>query len=297
MIDQVKAADYVLCLASPSYKERSKLFEVHAGQLTGRVIMKKATRYKVERVRSWDEYTETVARGYTGWAFRGHGDSTWPLMSTLGRHLNAFIDKKYWDAQEERIIRIFRRKGHLFLTHIPDYSDTFQWLALMQHHGAPTRLLDFTWSPQVAAFFALERTTTQAAVWAVNPKRLVIVTERLNEFLNGSLKGAIGIGEPFVMNTRLVAQSGTFVVTREVAAAIDELAAKYDDPADTLVKFELPADPIRSAGMRELFGMNITNATLFPGLDGLARSMAYELEFHWAHDPRKRPQKTKQGTA
>ena len=39
----------------------------------------------------------------------------------------------------------------------------------MQHHGAPTRLIDFTWSPYVAAFFALERATGDAAVWAVNP--------------------------------------------------------------------------------------------------------------------------------
>ena len=37
--------------------------------------------------------------------------------------------------------------------------------------------------------------------------------------------------------------------------------------------------------MRELYNMNISNATLFPGLDGLARSLAYELEFHWAFDP------------
>ena len=251
--------------------------------------MKKTIRYKVERLRSWDEYTNTATRQYEGWAFRGQRDSTWPLISTLGRHLNTFIDKKYWDAQEERINRIFRRKGPLFLAHIPDYSDTFQWLALMQHHGAPTRLLDFTWSPQVAGFFALEHTTSQAAVWAVNPKRLVNATERLNEFLDGSLKGAIGIGEPFAMNSRLVAQSGTFVVTREAGAAIDDLVAKYHDPMDTLVKFELPAHLVRPAGMRALFMMNITNATLFPGLDGLARSMAYELEFHWAHDPRKRP--------
>jgi hypothetical protein len=74
-------------------------------------------------------------------------------------------------------LRIFQKKAHLFLTHIPERSDTFQWLALMQHHGAPTRLLDFTWSRHVAAFFALERTTKRAAVWAVNPKRLVNVTE------------------------------------------------------------------------------------------------------------------------
>jgi hypothetical protein len=37
--------------------------------------------------------------------------------------------------------------------------------------------------------------------------------------------------------------------------------------------------------MSELYDMNISNATLFPGLDGLARSLAYELESHWAFDP------------
>jgi hypothetical protein len=51
----------------------------------------------------------------------------------------------------------------------PEPDDDFQWLALMQHHGAPTRLIDFTWSPYVAAFFALERTLTDGVVWAMNP--------------------------------------------------------------------------------------------------------------------------------
>lgn len=243
--------------------------------------------YRVEPVRSWDEYTGKVAAMCDGWAFRGHADSAWPLMSTLGRYLNAYIREQYWTEQEERNLRVFQRKAHLFLTHIPERSDTFQWLALMQLHGAPTRLLDFTWSPYVAAFFALERTTRRAAVWAVNPKRLVTATETLNEFLEDSLAAPIGIGEPFVMNTRLIAQSGTFIVTKQVGTPIEDIVVAYEDPQNTLVKFELPAESVRPVGMRALFMMNITNATLFPDLDGLARSLAYELEFHWAHDPRK----------
>ncbi len=62
--------------------------------------------------------------------------------------------------------------------------------------------------------------------------------------------------------------------------SIEELA-----PADAVVKFTLKADKLRRDAMRELYNMNISNATLFPGLDGLARSLAYELEFHWAFDP------------
>ena len=255
--------------------------------------MKRNKIYRVERVRSWGEYSAKIAL-CDGWAFRGHADSEWPLMSTLGRYLNAYIKEKHWVSQEERIVRIFQRKGHLFLTHIPDRSDIFQWLALMQHHGAPTRLLDFTWSPYVAAFFALERTTTQGAVWAVNPKRLVNVTERLNDFLGTSPAGAIGIGEPFIMNMRLIAQSGTFIVTKQIGTSIQDIVAGSQDREDTLVKFELPAKLVRPSGMRALFMMNITNATLFPDLDGLARSLAYELEFHWAHDPRKTLSRSRQ---
>ena len=258
--------------------------------------MKGKPAYKVERIRSWDEFGDRMSR-YDGWAFRGQADATWPLISTLGRYLNAYVKERYWQSQEERIVRIFRRKGHLFLSHIPEFQDTFQWLALMQHHGAPTRLLDFTWSHWVAAFFALERTATQAAVWAVNPQRLVNVTEKLNEFLESAPADAIGNGEPFVMNSRLIAQSGTFIVTKRIGTSIEDIVAGYEEPEDALVKFELPAISVRPPGMRALFMMNITHATLFPDLDGLARSLAYELEFHWAHDPRRMASRPKRRLA
>jgi hypothetical protein len=260
--------------------------------LVRRTSVKKEAPYGVESVRSWDEFGDKIAQ-CEGWAFRGHADASWPLLSTLGRYLTAYVKEEHWARQEQRIARIFQRKAHLFLTHVPTREDIFQWLALMQHHGSPTRLLDFTWSPYVAAFFALERTTTQGAVWAVNPKRLVNVTERLNEFLRSARDDAIGIGEPFVMNTRLIAQSGTFVITKQAGKPIEEIVAPRRRRADTLVKFELPADLVRPAGMRALYSMNMTHATLFPDLDGLARSLAYELEIHRAHDPRKPARKAR----
>jgi hypothetical protein len=164
--------------------------------------MRRIGPFKIENPRSWGEYVDLIAGPkYQGWAFRGHANRKWPLMSTLGRYLNTYVEEKYWKDQEQRIIRVFKRKAHLFLTHIPDHSDTFQWLALMQHHGAPTRPLDLTWSPYVAAFFALERATRKGAVWALNPRKLENITERLNEFLEDSHGAEIGIGEPFVMNT------------------------------------------------------------------------------------------------
>jgi hypothetical protein len=57
------------------------------------------------------------------------------------------------------------------------------------------------------------------------------------------------------------------------------------DQENILAKMVL-ANAVREVAMRELYRMNITYATLFPDLDGLARSMRYELEFHWGYNPR-----------
>ena len=128
------------------------------------------TSYEVRRLESWGEFLDVITDSrYSDWAFRGHPKEQWPLLSALSRYLMNFrVDPPVWAAQEERILRIFKRKGHHFLSGRPLPDDDFEWLALMQHHGAPTRLLDFTWSPYVAAFFALQLATGDAAVWALS---------------------------------------------------------------------------------------------------------------------------------
>lgn len=257
---------------------------------------------------NWRQFSRIVAGPeYRNWAFRGHADAAWPLYSSLSRYLKEYgIDPRAWADQEERIVRIFRRKGHLYLDKVPGKEDDFQWLALMQHHGAPTRLLDFTWSPFVAAFFALERATTDAAVWAVfipaiwRRKRRFPQHDRalepheislrapgaFNEFYLRNDVPFVSSGEPMVMNRRLIAQSGTFVVPGVLDRPVDQILSRYPNPRRTVAKFILNTKRLRDEAMEALYTMNITNATLFPDLDGLAKSMAYELEFHWAFDPK-----------
>jgi hypothetical protein len=208
------------------------------------------------------------------------------------------VDPRAWPHQEERILRIFKRKAGHFLDHIPEPDDDFQWLALMQDHGAPTRLLDFTWSPYIAAFFALHQTTHEGVIWACNPAEIekekiegekAIDLQKPGTFRKLFLTGKsafVWMGSPYGMNRRLIAQSGTFLVPSVLDRSIEEILKTYPNPENTLVKFILPADKIREKGMRELYRMNVTQATLFPDLDGLARSLAYELEFHWAYNPR-----------
>ncbi len=263
--------------------------------------------YRKETVDSWKDYREKIdGPDYRSWAFRGQADASWPLASALSRYFrDNKVDKRAWSGQEERVLRIFKRKAHHFLEHIPAEDDSFQWLALMQHHGAPTRLLDLTWSPYVAAFFALERATEPAAVWAFRVPDISDLDEQTirngqkispremgpwppgnyeQYFLLGETPFVI-IGEPLIMNQRLIAQAGTFLIPGVLGEPVETILNDYPNPEETVVKFVLDTEKMRFTALREMYSMNITNATLFPDLDGLASSMAFELEFHWAFDP------------
>jgi hypothetical protein len=263
--------------------------------------------YEVRRLESWGDFLGVITdTPWSNWAFRGHRDASWPLWTNLARYLTTYgVDRRAWREQEERILRIFRRKAHHFLAQPPARDDDLQWLGLMQHHGAPTRLLDFTKSPYVAAFFALVHGTGEAAVWAINPmvtnfageargadggtvRRRDMDPRSPGNFRRWYLEEEIPlvwVGEQDIMDQRLIAQSGTFAIPGALTRPMDDILASYPEPRNTLAKFVLPCDKVRARGLRELYRMNITYATLFPDLDGLGRSLAYELEYNWQFDP------------
>jgi len=250
------------------------------------------------RVKSWIDFV-ALSSELDGWAFRGQQDARWPLLTSLSRYLNAYIpDHASWRLREERAIRIFRRKAHNYLGDPSVLDNALRCLALMQHHGAPTRLLDFTKSPFVAAFFALERATGDAAVYALNTPRLWRAVPREHPDMDRdaidprqpgnferlflpNANAIIWTGEPTEMDRRLVAQSGTLVVPGMLDKPFDEILQHYGEPATLLKKIVLPP-MVRDEAMKALYRMNVTNATLFPDLDGLARSIGMELEIVWA---------------
>jgi hypothetical protein len=263
--------------------------------------------FRTIQIRSWPEFLGAIMHSeYSNWAYRGQSDATLPLETSLTRYLTKYnVSPEVWRTQEQRILRIFKRKAHNYLEHIPDFSDDLQWLALMEHHGSPTRLLDFTWSPYVAAFFALNNAVAESAVWGLNPQILVhpqwvrtgrrrvrIDPQAVDPRKPGNveryfLKGQnafLWLGEPDVMNKRVIAQSGTFAMPSVIDQSITEILSRYENAGHSLVKFVLSGG-VREKGLRELYRMNITYATLFPDLDGLSRSLGYELEFHWAFEP------------
>ena len=167
----------------------------------------------------------------------------------------------------------------------------------MQHHGAPTRLIDFTWSPYVAAFFALERTLADGVVWAMNPARIdssrAPATRPHGSAREGQLPPLFSEGQPPLHLDGRAAhhEPAADRAIRHVRRARacwtcrSKRSCSDADPENILAKIVL-TNAVREVGMRELYRMNITYATLFPDLDGLAKSMGYELEFHWGYNPR-----------
>lgn len=91
----------------------------------------------------------------TNWIFRGLGDSEFRLKPAIERH--AHQKSIPWLALEKLVALEFRSRArtHLSASTLPDSQDDLSWLALMQHYSIPTRLLDFTFSPFVALYFAV----------------------------------------------------------------------------------------------------------------------------------------------
>jgi hypothetical protein len=106
------------------------------------------------------------------WAFRGVGNAKFALAPSIER--NAVGTALGWPALEIKVSEDFRSRANLYLP--PPLEGELVWLALMQHYGVPTRLLDFTLSPFVALYFAVKpfvppsdkETPEFARVWALD---------------------------------------------------------------------------------------------------------------------------------
>ncbi len=116
-------------------------------------------------VTSWKGLTETYQTLFKGssdvnsrgpWLFRA--DSECDLLSSLDKVLRTCgrPQEQYPDV-ERYLVREFQRRYQHFSSWIPRRNDHLQWLAIMQHYGAPTRLLDWTYSFLVATYFAINR--------------------------------------------------------------------------------------------------------------------------------------------
>jgi hypothetical protein len=207
-------------------------------------------------------------------------------------------------------MREFKRRAHHYLSSVPPDANRLEWLALMQHHGAPTRLLDWTYSLHVAMHFALIHVLRQGSgapvVWMVDTEwcrdASVEVAQTAAQIAGGpanvlslGAKYAMEEGDeegvsddllwsntargvwpvnPFRLNERLTIQKGVFLAPGDPTVSfVDNFTVLpgHEEPPHIL-QYVLPADSINAIG-KTLYDANVTDATLFPGLDGFARSL------------------------
>lgn len=272
--------------------------------------------YREIRTDDWQELKNwfwALGAG-SDWVFRGQRDEKWDISSSLERIKPTWYKGskeeigEFLGYSEDKLYKKFSERVEQFASIGDAAADTVLGkLALMQHHGVPTRLIDWTESPYVAIFFAVEDATDEqgsCAVWAISSgwcqeKSAMAVRKKMKlskeQFPNSTdfsqddiLYGTI-IQEnillvaplrPLKLNIRISSQQGLFLCPGEINVSfMDNLKALGEkDLPNILYKFVFPSY-MRSEILHDLFNMNIGPQTLFPGLDGFAKSI--KLKMSW----------------
>jgi FRG domain len=251
-------------------------------------------------VRSWSDFEAALQKSGGTWIFRGQARQ-WPLSTSLERALlNWHIDLKEAPVIEHQMIRDFRRRYKEYDRETVR-KDTLYCMSVMQHYGAPTRLLDFTYSPYIAAKFALEQGGQDAEIWCISAAWLFGEAKRiagkkmleargadagrsdktfLPIYMSEKAKKFAFTENSYDLNERLTLQRGLFMCPGDVRQTFEENLFAMREPwsARHIVKLRLRLDAVELRRFaNHLLDMNVNSAVLFPGVDGFARALSERL--------------------
>ncbi|NHH78055.1 FRG domain-containing protein [Burkholderia gladioli] len=218
----------------------------------------------------------TTGMGFNIVLFRGQEDIDWPLMPGIGREQ---YRKRIRPDTEARMLKEFKQRAvpHLEL---PVALADADWLAIEQHHGMPTRLLDWTGSALAALWFAIkqparigkDKKPCAAAVWLLTATESDTVgfddAARRNPLDQAETK----LLKPRHVSKRISAQDGWFSVHHAITEGLTTrfVALDHDDSFKKQLSFiRIPPDafgPMRA----QLQVAGINRGVLFPDLDGVA---------------------------
>ena len=193
--------------------------------------------------------------------FRGEDSDAYELRPKIGRALTACDPKLREDplSTERSVLQEFKLAAALHLTDQP--KDDWEWMALAQHHGLPTRFLDWTENPLVAAYFAGSwPTDTDSVMYVLDGGALGAANRETSPF---KIDGVCRF-RPAHITQRISAQAGVFTVH---PSPVDG----FEHP--TLQRWVVKRDCILRLRMT-LGSWGFHAGTLFPTLDGVAQHVA-----------------------
>lgn len=238
--------------------------------------------------------------------YRGHASADWLLESSLERTIGAGWSAEQAKKFEEHSLTQFQSKFHLYDRENIQPESKLAWLSIMQHYGVPTRLLDFTESPYVALYFALEAYKPQLredlAVFAIdytgvmersiehiarrdedfNETRLSVNSKRDEIFetiVDRFAYDVAWITEPKHLNARLDRQAGTFLLSGNRGSRLEKVLQLEIYHGISVRKYRI-CHELYTGVYALLRKMNITSKSLYGDLDGLARWIRMEMQVY-----------------
>lgn len=198
--------------------------------------------------------------------FRGVRNSNFKLTPSVGR-LKTKHDTPLEVKDEKLILKIFKHRGYPF---IKDYKDDdLEILSIGQHHGLPTRLLDWTKDLLTAMFFAVEEpfsktdleSTEFSCLYIYKPENSVTLDSTFNPFEITTVKRFI----PKHWDKRIISQNGQFTVHPK----------PYESWVPNGLEEVLIHHEVRKEIKVHLNRMGIHGGSIYPDLDGIAKHVRY----------------------
>jgi hypothetical protein len=179
------------------------------------------------------------------------------------------------EETEREMLEDFQRRSHHLIGSHP--GNSWDWLALAQHHGMATRLLDWTENPLIALWFSMslkleDMNVDYSVVWAFNvPKEdIVVSTEDKDPFKGQTVK----VFKPNHITKRISSQFGWFTIHKSDANRKFVPFEQNKDYSKLLFKIRIDSKCFKECKSR-LHNFGINSSSMYPDIDGLAKHVEW----------------------